>query len=88
MSEVKITPTKAECEGEKRQNVPFRISMKCPSCGRSWNTDLSDQDHLTRTVWGKTAKVYAYCVACDAEWQIVVVPTITLQLDRVDYEQR
>lgn len=86
VSTLKLTPAKGGCEGDKRQHVPFKVAMPCPSCGREWKADLSKDKHLSRVQWSVEATLFAYCDDCDSEWQIYFTPTIALEVQRIDYE--
>ena len=64
----------------KRLNLPgVEVKTSCPKCGRPWVRNLAEH-HLSSPVVGQPSDLYGYCQACEHEWSVKVILSITLKV--------
>lgn len=80
---MKITPLKYKPftgfpTDAKSLLLPFKITDKCPKCGKLCVRDLSKDDRVEYLILGQPVNLYAYCEKCETEWDMTVRIEITV----------
>ena len=67
----------------KRFYIPFKVTAKCPKCGKDNEADLDDQ-YLSYPILGEPESVYFTCYeedgGCEEEYTVDVILGLTLKL--------
>lgn len=76
---MKITPHETQ-ELDKRQALPYTITLDCPKCGVEWNSNNHDYFGSYLPV-NKAFDKEFYCRECEHEWDVKML--ITLRVEAV-----
>jgi len=72
---------KTEIYGEKRQRFPYILEDVCKKCGIKIEQNFHNGGYyLSEPIFNQPTIVHFYCDDCDLEWDIKVIPRISLEI--------
>lgn len=76
---VRLVPTDAQIEGDKRQHAPYVLHWFC-TCGVEHQRDYSDEHYLSYPTLGAVKADTLWCPTCNAEHPINLKVSLVLEV--------